>query len=149
MDPVTALQGPQSVAFDPSHLNSGPELAVLHVLLQTLLSQLPALSQTCDEASGFLPIDWTTCNKDATALSTICHTAETSLSKWFTTQMCIVRGQRIIMTVTAGTKYHRLLRTIPFTTQTITHMYTDITDSYQTILSCDTQNTYTDVPYTT
>jgi hypothetical protein len=23
MDPVTALQGPQSVVFDPSHLNSG------------------------------------------------------------------------------------------------------------------------------
>ena len=57
MDPVTALQGPQFVVFDPSHLNSGPEPAVLHVQLQTLPSQLPALSQTCDEASGFLPID--------------------------------------------------------------------------------------------
>ena len=87
MDPVTALQGLQSVVFDPSHLNSGPEPAVLHVLLQTLLSQLPALSQTCDEASGSLPIDWTTCNKDATAQSTIWQRAEKSLSKWCVTKV--------------------------------------------------------------
>jgi len=150
MDPITALRGPQSVAFDPSHLNSGPEPAVLHVQLQTPPSQLPALSQTCDEASGFLPIDWTTCNENATAQSTIWPTSEISLSKWCMPQMHIARGQQIIMmTVIPGVQYPSIFTTIPFTPWRTTHMYADVTASYQHLPSHDMQNTYNIVPYTT
>jgi hypothetical protein len=55
--PARALQGPQSEVYGPSHQNSVQEPVAPRALLQTLLSQLLAVSQTCVEASEFLPAD--------------------------------------------------------------------------------------------